>query len=326
MKRKRLWLPLLCLVVSVLYSPAWGQGGRNLKKITIGVPARNNSVFGILAAEMLGFDREEGLDVDLVVMAPQLTTQALIAGDLNFMTYVSIGVKAALRGLPLRTVMSLTKEPPLIFVTRPEIPKMTDLKGKTVGVGPLKGVFDLAIRRMLKKHGLKPDVDVNLVAMPGASFILYSALRAGRIAGALLALPYNKMAVEAGFHEQMRMGEVVPASTTGLTTNMRQIRSDPDAIVRLIRAILKGLRVLKEDKAVFLKILAKEMRIKKKAMADLMYDDSTKIYSYTGIPPEASLLESIAVGKENLDMTRDVSISEVSDFSFARKALESLKN
>ena len=88
MKRKILWLPILCLVVFVLNSPAWGQGGRNLKKITIGVPARNNSVFGILAAEMLGFDREEGLDVDLVVMAPQLTTQALIAGNLNFMNAV----------------------------------------------------------------------------------------------------------------------------------------------------------------------------------------------------------------------------------------------
>jgi hypothetical protein len=48
-------------------------------------------------------------------------------------------------------------------------------------------------------------------------------------------------------------------------------------------------------------------------------------FSDTGIPSEASVLEEIETAKEILGVTRDISVSEVADWSFVRTALQSLK-
>jgi hypothetical protein len=71
--------------------------------------------------------------------------------------------------------------------------------------------------------------------------------------------------------------------------------------------------------------MAKELRIENKDVARLVYDESVKIFSDTGIPPEKGMLEEIAASKQTQGITREIPISEVADWSFAREAYKSLK-
>ena len=57
-------------------------------------------------------------------------------------------------------------------------------------------------------------------------------------------------------------------------------------------------------------------------VAGLIHEEIVKLYSDTGLISDDAMQEFIANSKETLKVSREVSISEVADFSFARKAIE----
>ena len=71
--------------------------------------------------------------------------------------------------------------------------------------------------------------------------------------------------------------------------------------------------------------MAKEFGIKDGEAASLVYDDAVKLYSDTGIPTDASMLEDIATAKETQGITRNVAISEVADWSFAGESATGIR-
>jgi ABC-type nitrate/sulfonate/bicarbonate transport system substrate-binding protein len=103
---------------------------------------------------------------------------------------------------------------------------------------------------------------------------------------------------------------------------LQKIQFDPESIVAILRATSKATHFLKNNRGEFLKLLEKESGIKDERVASLIYEDALDNLSDTGIPSEAAMLETIASIKEAARITRDVSMAEVFDFSFARKALK----
>jgi NitT/TauT family transport system substrate-binding protein len=267
-----------------------------------------------------GFYRGEGLEAELIVMAPSVAIQSLIAEEIDFASPFSSSTRAAMSAMPIRNVMVVMTGSDQVLVVRPEIRRMEDLKGKTLGVSSLKSTTDVSTRIALRKYGLVPDVDVKIVALGGGSALRLAALQGKRIEGTLLAMPQNKMAVKLGFRELVFMKDLIGIPYVGLSTNLRKIQSERATIVRAIRGTLKAIRFLKENRGEALKIMAGELGIKDREVANLVYDDAIKLYSDTGIPTDASMIEDIASAKETQGITREVSISDVADWRFAREA------
>ena len=315
---------LLILALLALSFPAWGQGGGKLTRIRMGLPSRSVNFFPLMVAQRQGFFKTEGLDVQLIIMRPSLSLQALVAGDVDFIGVPSLAILAAMTGVPVRNVFALSKGPSHTLIVKPEIRTMEDLKGKTLGVPGPKNLIDVATRMALKKHGLVPDKDVTIMSV-GVPHIRFVALRAGRIDGSFLAPPRNKMLLKAGFNQLVRLTDLMQALTSGLAANTRKIRNNPDSIVRTIRATLRGTHFLKENKGEFILLLAREAGIKDKKMADVLYNETIDFYSYTGTVPDAVVKGSIVIGKNTQGITREVPVSEVVDWSMAQKAYKGLK-
>ena len=77
-------------------------------KIHISAPSKSLSWFPIHLTRDKGFYRAEGLDVDYVIMKPQVAMQALNAGDVGYTTALGSTIRAALRNVPLRVSRSST--------------------------------------------------------------------------------------------------------------------------------------------------------------------------------------------------------------------------
>ena len=314
-------LSLLAVVFS--WSPNWAA--ENLQRIRIGIPTRSMSSFPHMVAQSEGFYRSEGFFVEIIVVSSGTpATQAVIAGDLDFATTGNVATIAALRGMPVRNVMVSTTATDQVLVVKPEIRSVRDLKGKTLGVAGLRTVSDISTRLLLRKHGLVPETDVKIVGLGGSSLRL-AALRGGQIEGTLLSAPYNKSAVKLGFVELAFMKDVRKVPSGGLATSTRKIQGEPDSIIRTIKATLRAIRLIKSDKEATISAMAKELGMKDRDIAAMVYEDGVKLFSDTGIPSEASMIEEIETAKEILGVTRDVSVSEVADWSFARTALQGLK-
>ena len=323
--KKGLSVSILILLLSGLSHPALSQERATLKTIRIGMPNRGVPNLGLLAAQRYGFFRAQGLEAELIVMRPSISLQTLMAGDLDYSTVLASAARASVSGLPLRIVMALTVGQDFSLVVRPDIRRVEDLKGKTLATSGVGEFTDVGARIVLKKYGLVPEMDVKLRALFGNHPLRLSALQAGQIDGTIMTMPYNKMAVKMGFRELVHLREFIKTPQGGLVTTVQKIRNEPDLVLRTVKAALMANRFLKENKSEFMKLLAKESGVNDPVVAGLIYEEIVKLYSDTGLVSDEAMQEFIANSKEALKVSREVSISEVADFSFARKAMGELK-
>jgi len=115
-------------------------------KVLISAPSKSLSWFPIHLAREKGFYRAEGLDLDYVLMKPQLAMQALITGDVGYTTALGSTIRAALRNVPLRVVMTIADKPLFTLVTRPGIGSVEELRGKVLGISSFGASSDTYAR------------------------------------------------------------------------------------------------------------------------------------------------------------------------------------
>ena len=150
------------------------------RKIYVAIPAVTPSVSTFAIARDRGYYREEGLDVELVVMPSAVGTQALIGGNVKFSTHGGASMPPLLRGAPLKFLFSTFQRPMFWLYAKTEIKTVADLKGKKIGVSSLGSGPDSILRDILKKHGLDGARDAVILPV-GSGTARYYALQAGSV-------------------------------------------------------------------------------------------------------------------------------------------------
>src|SRR5215510_1468795 len=160
------------------------------RTVHIAVPTLSMVVIAFMTAKGKGYYREEGLDVDLVVMRDTLGISALIGGNADFASMSGAGLTAILGGVPLRFAFSSFYRPMFWIYAKPEIQDIKALKGKRIGVTGLGSGPDNLLRETLKRNGLEAGRDAVILA-----------LRTGTVDAATISPPFNFAVKDAGFRE-----------------------------------------------------------------------------------------------------------------------------
>jgi NitT/TauT family transport system substrate-binding protein len=318
-------LVMVVFLIAALAPTAWGQKKDSVQKVLVGTTGIQMAIFPLMIAKAEGYYRDEGLDLDLVVMRPDLAIKSVVTGDVSFSAPFTNAVRAAMSGYPIRILMALMTGTDHSLVVKPSIRKVEDLKGKTLAVSAPGATPDVSTRIVLKKFGLVPDVDTQILFLSGGSTLRFAALEGGSVDGALLSAPYNKMLVRKGFRELVYMKDLINIPFNGLAANTNMMRDNPDLITKTLRATLKGIHYIKTHKAECLEIMAQKFNLKDREIASLVYDGTVPLFPSTGIPSEASMKETIESGRATQKIARPVSISEIADWSFAKRAYNNLQ-
>jgi NitT/TauT family transport system substrate-binding protein len=156
---------------------------------------------------------------------------------------------------------------------------VTGLKGKKVGVSSLGSGPDSLLREVLKKNGLEGGREVAIMPV-GSGTARFYALQAGSVDAAMLSIPANLMAQEAGFRELVSFIDqewVELQGTINVTDQL--LASDPALVEKFIRGTLKGLIHFRDRRSQTIPILAQFLRTKEDAAArfyDLMRPSLTQ--------------------------------------------------
>lgn len=216
-------------------------------KVHVSAPSRSLTWFPAHLTREKGFYRAEGLDVDFIVMKPQVALQALIAGDVGYTTALGSTMRAGIRGLPLRVVMTIADKPLFALMARPGITSVEELKGKLVGISSFGASSDSLARAVLRRHGLDPNRDVKILALGGGTNRI-AAMKTGAVDAALIEAPYNVMLEREGFRKILFVGDLIPSPLAGFGTTLEKIRKQPDEVQQLVRATLRGIQYAKTNK------------------------------------------------------------------------------
>ena len=101
---------------------------------------------------------------------------------------------------------------------------------------------------------------------------------------------------------------------------MDKIRKNPGQIVRTIRATLKGVRFLKENKPESLRIVRDYLRVSAEA-AEQIHDFSLRSLNLDGLVAKDSLAAEIRLAREQLKISEDIPEDKLMDWRFLKEAL-----
>lgn len=223
-----------------------------------------------------GLFRKYGLDVEPVYIAGEpMLTQSLISGDIAAAQQGAVGaIRGNMGGLDVTIFLGLINTFNYSLVTRTDINRVEDFKGRKMGVGgSFGGPPAFATRWLLHKFGLQPDRDVAmLIIRGGGQPERLAALQAGTIDGILLSAPATLMAKRAGLRILVDLASLqAEYPQTVFTTTRRFLQRQPAAAEAIVKGLVEGIAIAKTRKEVAIQTIAKWLKTKDREVVEEVY-------------------------------------------------------
>jgi NitT/TauT family transport system substrate-binding protein len=323
--------PVVCaLAISIFcastFAAPYGADAQNLKKVRIGSSSTNVSFLAIYSALHRGFYRDEGIDLEIIQMAANLTSAALMSGDLDYSAAVTGLIGGAVRGQPMKVLLFTVERPLLFLVSTKDIQEPRQLRGKKIAGSSPGGSATLLAYRVLRHFGLEPGRDVNVLPMGGSAAGRLAVLESGVVDASLLSVPENIIATEKGYNELIFLGDIVRFAQNGFGTSEKKLRENPDEVYRMVRATLRGLQFVwdKKNQAAVTDIMMRQWRVSDRKMAAAMSRQVARVLTKDASVSNESVQELVDLQRENAKVAKPMSVSDVVDYSFLEKARKEL--
>ncbi|MGZ8501200.1 MAG: ABC transporter substrate-binding protein [Candidatus Binatia bacterium] len=310
------WHKQLITVVALLVSQPFSS---RAEVVHIGISTPGLYELPTEIAQRKGFYREENLDARKVVIRTNLQVAALLAGELDYSTVSGLIARASIQNLPVKGVMGWFDRPLHILIAKPNFKRLTDFKGKKIGVSGLGSAPHIILREALAQAGMNPDRDVTTLAVGGSGDRL-AALVAGTVDATPLDVAYVEKAEKLGLVSVIYFGDVVHTRLGGFGVSMDKIRKNPAQITRMIRASLKGVRFIRDHKPETLAIMRDYLHVSADA-AVKVHDFAMRSLNPDGLVAKNTMDTEIRLAREQLKLTEEISEDKIMDWRFLKEVL-----
>jgi NitT/TauT family transport system substrate-binding protein len=270
-----------------------------------------------------GIFAKRGIDAEVILLtgSPRII-QTLIAGDIDYaIGGTSSVLRARMRGADPTILATTTNFSGQQVLLRPEssLQRLQDLKGKTVGVTQYGSQGDTFLRDALKRTGLKPDADVNILQMGGIPQV-GSALLAGKIdagvtgeSGLLLIHQGRAKPLPGGSAKELKL----PGSGAALSATQRHISRDREGVMRFLRAYVEGVHYFKTNREGSLRVLQKYFRGATADQVGFLYDYQRDLIDALPAPTDESIQGEL--DRETDPKAKSFKPADFMDLSFLRE-------
>src|SRR5437899_3300949 len=268
-------------VVLVFTADDRSQGGVAPDRVVVSYPSKSITSFPILeTAQRRGFYQKENLSVSIVYMRGGIDIKALLTGDADFGTGSTTAVTAFVAGAPLRVVMSMNSFVDQALYAQPKYRNLAQLKGQSIGSLNPGGLVDTLLRKIIVQNGLSPERDFIILNMGGTPE-RYAALKSGTLAASMLSAPHSLRAEKEGFTKIAATRDYVDVPGTALVAHADKIKKQPEMIKRFLRATLRAMSYIRENRADTMQMIAREFAMAPD-IAALAYDKLVELLSVNG--------------------------------------------
>ncbi len=296
------------LFILLSLSPA---GAAESKKISFAYSSIGSMATGVWMAKESGAFEKNGIQAEIIfISSGPVVVQALIGGDLLGGSAASNAViNAVLNGAPIVAVGGTANRPYHRLFVQPDINRIEDLKGKTLGVTRFGSITDNLTRILLRKYGLEGAVNVRQM---GGTLEVAAAFQNRQIAGAVTGdLRGPRQTVPKILVNLIDMG--IPYSMNMIAVSRDLLKRNPETVEGVVRAYAEGVAFMNQNKERALKIIAKYAHLGDPKQVEDHYRDSvTYLDRIPRAEPEAvqTILEFIGKKGVAVETFQDNSIVE----------------
>ena len=317
-KRTMAW----SLLVSVqLLQPDFASA-QSFQTVNMAIPAKSFQMVIYPVAQQKGYMKEEGLDQRVIFIAPTTSIQAMLGGDVQFTGAGTSALVSIARGnTPLKVVVATNDRVLQWLVTRPEITSVKDLKGKKIATTGVGAVATFMARQVLTKHGLDGNKDVTYLDVGQGNQL--AALLGGGFDAAILSVEQRYVALDKGMREMFFMGNEVKNSWGTLATTDKLIKENPKMVGGFVRATIKALRYLRQEKEGAISAMLKFSGVSRQ-QATRVYDDIIGTFTRNGVVDGETQRNDLNIIRQVTNTNETMPNAKAYDFSFAQEADQQL--
>ena len=287
----------LLLIISILASAAFLSAADRHIHTSAGL---GGSGLPLYVAKSAGIFDRYGLHVDLLVIpGGPLGMQTLLSGNTQSANIAAMTpIRTVLAGADIVMVGGHLNRQMFNLVTRKEISKPEDLRGKKIGVASLAGTNAVALRLVLKEWKIPIDA-VNLLVVGGSPTQL-AGLGSGTIDAAVLTYGVTREAVRKGMTVLADLSKPVPEfPDRTIMTRRSFLAKERSNIKRFMQALSEAIYQIKtadeRKREEFIAIAGKHLRVNLTAAREFydLYEDAFSFPPRVGRKGMAAVIDLI---------------------------------
>jgi ABC-type nitrate/sulfonate/bicarbonate transport system substrate-binding protein len=312
----RLTLTLFALLVWPLL-PAHSQ-----ERIRIGISAASLGFLPTVLAERKGFYSKHGINSEHVLVPCAIATNALLSGDLDYAVCTGPGIAGAIKGLPIKLVMTTQDKLGYLLLVKPEVQKLTDLRGKTIGISTFGSQLYLTSVTLFRQAGMEPGKDINL--LPGGdNTARLAAMDAAKIDAAFVSSPADIFGAKRGYKVLLWTRDHVPLTQNTMVVTDKSLKQSPEQVKRTIKGTIEGLKFIRDHQEESVAIASKWLKLDL-ATTRAAFDNYLPCYSADGGLADQALRDLVRYELERANLKKDIPLSQVASRDLLQQAQREL--
>lgn len=295
---------------------------QSLQVVNVAIPAKSFQMVIYPIAQQKGYMREEGIDLRVIYIAPTTSIQAMLSEDVQFTGAGSSAlVSIARANAPLKVVLATNDRVLQWLLTRPDLTNPKDLKGKRIATTGVAAIATFMLKQILNKHGLDGNKDPLYLDVGQGNQL--TALLAGTMDAAVLSVEQRYVGLDKGMREMFFFGNEVKNSWGTLATTDKLIKENPKMISSFVRAALKSLRYMRQDKEGTVAAMMKFAGVSQQ-QATRVYEDLIGTFTRNGAVDDEAQKNDLDIIREVVNASQPVPSNRAYDFTFALQAEQQL--
>jgi NitT/TauT family transport system substrate-binding protein len=265
----------LSLLVVVVFGSAFAAevGGKPERSDVVVTYAQPSGAFTpIWVAYEAGLFKKHGLNAKLQLLNPQVSAQSVISGEADFYTDGPDLINARMRGGEVKYFGGTMQQFVFQMWGAKEIGSVQQLKAKAVAASTPRAALDTATREALKKNGLAPDKDVQILYVQSVPAIL-SSIIGGKVSAGTLSAPNTLKAKEAGLNLLADIGKMnIPGLQVTYGTTEKYLKANPNTVYAFLKTMAEAVVMSRKQPEVAKKAIGKYGKIEDAPTIDGTYD------------------------------------------------------
>ncbi len=312
----RLGLTLFALIV-------WPQAlAHSQERVRIGISAASLGFLPTVLAEKKGFYSKHGINSEHVLVPCAIATNALLSDDLDYAVCTGPGIAGAIKGLPIKLVMTTQDKLGYLLLVKPEVQKLTDLRGKTIGISTFGSQLYLTSVTLFRQAGIEPGKDVNL--LPGGdNTARLAAMDAGKIDAAFVSSPADIFGAKRGYKVLLWTRDHVPLTQNAMVVTDKNLKQSPEQVKRTIKGTIEALQFIRDHQEESVAIASKWLKLDL-ATTRAAFDNYLPCYSGDGGLSDQALKDLVRYELERANLKKDIPLSQVASRDLLQQAQREL--
>ena len=313
MRRCRFFVAILALLsVVVLAAQVHAQD-----RVRIGISSHGFGFLPTVLAENRGFYAKHGITTEHVMIKSSIATVALDNNDIDYYVGVGPAISAVLNGIPLKITMLTAAKLHFLLLVKPEVQKVTELRGKTIGISRFGSTTHLTLRTILSHFNLVAGKDVKLLAVGDPESAL-AALERGQIDAAYHGAPLDIGGVKLGYKILLWARDYLDQPMASLVATDRKLNQKPEQIKRIMKGTMEALLFIRNEKEATVQFISRWMKVDP-ATAAKMYENLSPIFSQDGTITDKAIKAAMDDVLEQTKSKKEVPVSMLVDSSLLKQ-------